>query len=90
MKEIYVCTNYRHLSAQPSCAARGSEALLEMLQTAISERQLDCQVMPSVCMGHCQKGPNIKVLGEPCCHHMDDKGVVALLDELAQDPGNQL
>lgn len=46
--------------------------------------------MPSVCMGHCQKGPNIKVLGEPYCHHMDDKGVVALLDELAQDPGNQL
>jgi len=80
--KIYVCTNTRPLSGQPSCGGRGSEALLLILQAEIAARQIDCEAIASVCMGHCEKGPNIKVSGQSCRHGVDPAGVLALLDEL--------
>ena len=61
MKEVFVCTNHRKFSDQPSYAARGSELLLDFLKSEVSLRDLDIDVESSVCMGHCDKGPNIKL-----------------------------
>ena len=61
MKKFFVCTNHRKFSDQPSCAARGSELLLDFLKSEVSLRDLDIDVESSVCMGHCDKGPNIKL-----------------------------
>jgi NADH:ubiquinone oxidoreductase subunit E len=87
VKQIFVCTNHRGLSGQASCGARGSESLLALLQTELRNRSLDYLATSSVCLGHCEKGPNIKVLGEGCNHEMDQKGVFQLLDELEKAQG---
>tara|TARA_R110002072_G_scaffold1369_6_gene11252 strand:- start:9159 stop:9416 length:258 start_codon:yes stop_codon:yes gene_type:complete len=80
--KIFVCTNTRPLSGQPSCGGRGSEALIVQLEAGIRNRNMNCEVKPSVCMGYCEKGPNIKVAGQTFCHGVDSNGIVALLDEL--------
>jgi NADH:ubiquinone oxidoreductase subunit E len=72
----------RPLSGQPSCGGRGSEALLLMLKSEISVREIDCEAIASVCMGHCNHGPNVKVAGQSFRHGVDAAGVLALLDDL--------
>ena len=54
-----------------------------MLQSEIATRQIDCEAIASVCMGHCDKGPNIKVAGQSFLHGVDSAGVLALLDDLS-------
>ena len=44
MKEVFVCTNHRKFSDQPSYAARGSELLLDFLKSEVSLRDLDIDV----------------------------------------------
>ena len=80
--KVFVCTNTRPLSGQPSCGGRGSVALLDQLKSEIRLRKMDSEVHASVCMGHCEKGPNIKVAGQAVRHQMDAEGVLTLLDEL--------
>lgn len=88
MLEIIVCTNHRPVSGQPSCGARGSEALLALLCAGIEARQLNCRARASVCLGHCEKGPNVRVLGQPFQHGMNEAGIEHLLDELAEHQQN--
>jgi len=83
MKKIYVCTNHRKFSNQPSCAARGSESLLGFLQSEVSLRGLDVKVESSVCMGHCEKGPNIKLSAGDFVHGATQE----LANELLQKIG---
>ncbi len=82
--KIYVCTNKRPLSGQPSCGGRGSEELIALMEHEISLRGADLQIKTSVCMGHCEKGPNIKVAGQATRHEMDQIRVYQLLDELVR------
>ncbi|MDG1207532.1 MAG: (2Fe-2S) ferredoxin domain-containing protein [Pseudomonadales bacterium] len=78
MKKVFVCTNHRKFSDQPSCAARGSESLLDFLKSEVSLRDLDVEVESSVCMGHCAKGPNIKISDGDFIHGANQD----LVDEL--------
>ncbi|MBL4680024.1 MAG: (2Fe-2S) ferredoxin domain-containing protein [Pseudomonadales bacterium] len=81
MKKIFVCTNFRPFSGQPSCAFRGSEKLLEFLKDEIKFRKLDFIVEPSVCLGHCPRGPNIKPAGEDFIHEANVEKLYQWLDK---------
>jgi NADH:ubiquinone oxidoreductase subunit E len=63
MKKVFICTNFRPFSGQPSCAYRGSKQLLSYLEQEIKSRGLDITIEASICMGHCPKGPNVKPSG---------------------------
>jgi (2Fe-2S) ferredoxin len=54
MKKLLVCTNFRANPNKPSCAARGSKAILASLQ----QQNLMIEVAESPCMGFCEVGPN--------------------------------
>ncbi|MFT7687059.1 MAG: NADH:ubiquinone oxidoreductase subunit E [Candidatus Azotimanducaceae bacterium] len=81
MKKIFVCTNFRPFSGQPSCAYRGSEALVGFLKEEIGKRKLEIAVETSVCMGHCPLGPNIKPGGEDYIHEADQTKLLVWLDK---------
>lgn len=66
--QILVCVNTR-MGDAPSCGALGSRALLEPLQQAVAQRGIDLDVVASVCLGQCSKGPNIRIVpGGPFAH----------------------
>ncbi len=64
---VFVCTNQRpDGSARPSCAARGSEGVLEALK-AESKRQgvgRDVRIQKSGCLDICERGPAAVVYPE--------------------------
>ena len=56
-----VCINRRFRADEASCAKRGSEALAEALETGIRERRIAIKLERSICMGHCQTGPTVRL-----------------------------
>lgn len=85
MKTIVVCTNFRPFTHQPNCAQRGSKELADWLEAEIASRGLDAKVDRSVCLGHCQQGPNVRLLGQDFYHEATQAGLVTLLETLAED-----
>jgi NADH:ubiquinone oxidoreductase subunit E len=79
---LIACVNFRPFSGQPSCAFRGSRALWDWLEAEIRQRGLDISIERTVCMGHCEEGPNIKVHGGDFIHHADKEKLTELLDRL--------
>jgi len=82
-KFVMVCVNRRFRADEASCAARQSRALADALEAGIRERKIDIRIERSVCLGHCQKGPSIRlapggrfILGKSIAD------VPSLLDEL--------
>ncbi len=80
---VLVCINRRFRGDQPSCAARGSEAVADAIEAGIADRKINVQLERSICMGQCTKGPTVRFapggrfnLGT----HLED--VPAMLDEL--------
>ena len=58
MKQIcFVCQNV-------DCKSRGSEQLMNELDSRIAARSLDVEVKPYLCFGACELGPNIVVYPE--------------------------
>ncbi|MEX0942105.1 MAG: (2Fe-2S) ferredoxin domain-containing protein [Pseudomonadales bacterium] len=84
---LIACVNFRPFSGQPSCAFRGSRELWDWLEAEIRSRGLDITVERTVCMGHCENGPNIKVQGGDFVHHADKEKLTALLDRLQREQG---
>lgn len=65
---LRVCRNTRW-GDKPSCGGRGSEHVLLALADAVRRAGLDAAVEETVCLGHCGKGPNVKILpGGAVCH----------------------
>ena len=58
---IVVCVNRRFRADQPSCAARGSIAVAEALESGVEERRLAVRVERICCLGECQRGPTVRV-----------------------------
>ncbi|CCQ73812.1 (2Fe-2S) ferredoxin domain-containing protein [Magnetospira sp. QH-2] len=58
---IVVCVN-RRLPPQASCAGRGSESLADYMEAEIVRRALPVRVKRLVCLGHCQKGPTVRLV----------------------------
>lgn len=82
MQKIYVCTNLRKVGGQPSCGARGGDNLITLLQHAAAEQGLQVEVKASVCFGHCEKGPNVKALGQPFWHGVTEQDIPDILNSL--------
>jgi predicted metal-binding protein len=82
MTELIVCINLRPFAGQPSCAARGSRDLADYLEQAIACRKLDTKVQRVVCLGHCQRGPNVRIAGGFFIHEANTARLDALLDAL--------
>ena len=82
MKTIFVCTNLRPFTTQPSCAQRGSEAVASWLEEEIERRGLNAHVERSICLGHCLYGPNVRLLGGDFYHTATEKSLAPLLDLL--------
>ncbi len=83
--ELVVCVNFRPFSGQPSCAFRGSKALADWLEQEIRTRELNIGVERIVCMGHCSKGPNVKVKGGDIIHEATTEKLGKILDQLAAE-----
>lgn len=66
-RHLLVCTNNRGAeSGKPSCAMRGSEALLSSLKQAVKEAGLGdaVWVTKSGCLKHCSQGPTVMIWPE--------------------------
>ena len=81
-QRVYVCTNLREATGQPSCAGRGRVKLIEGLEAGIKRRGLDIEVKSSVCFGHCDKGPNVKMTGKAFNHAFSEEQIDEFLDSL--------
>jgi len=62
MKTIMVCVKQRN-DKQPSCAARASATLALQLEQQIAAAKLPLRVQRFSCLGLCDAGPNIKIVG---------------------------
>ncbi|HYD34044.1 MAG TPA: (2Fe-2S) ferredoxin domain-containing protein [Methylophilaceae bacterium] len=60
-KKVLVCVNYRANQAHPSCAARGSEAIADALEQALSQHLPGLKVERLNCLGQCGAGPNVRL-----------------------------
>ena len=60
-KFLMICVNRRFRADEASCAARGSQALADALELGIQQRKIDIKIERSVCLGHCQIGPSIRL-----------------------------
>ena len=76
--EIYVCTNLRMSGA--SCAGRGSHEVLKALRQCPRVQDGAVAARESVCMGYCDQGPNVKVLGGDFYHEQAPGNAEALVD----------
>ncbi len=78
-----VCINRRFRADEASCAKRGSEALADALEAGIQARRIAIQLERSICMGHCQTGPTVRLApGGRFFHGPRLDQLDALLDEL--------
>lgn len=76
--EIYVCTNLRMSGA--SCAGRGSHDVLGALRKCTRAQDGTVSVRETVCLGYCDQGPNVKVMGGEFYHEQSPDDAEALLD----------
>jgi NADH:ubiquinone oxidoreductase subunit E len=61
-KKIIVCTNYRANPNNPSCVARGSKEIMAALTLQLAEKDIPAMVEESPCLGHCEIGPNLRLI----------------------------
>ena len=59
-RTVLVCINRRFRGDQPSCAARGSEAVADAIDAGIEARNIKVKLERSICMGQCTKGPTVR------------------------------
>lgn len=87
MKNIIVCVNYRANPDQPSCAARGSEAIARCIEQEIARRELPLSVERVICLGCCRQGPNVRLAPDGrFFHHFNTGDIAQLLSEADCDP----
>ncbi|QNM94793.1 (2Fe-2S) ferredoxin domain-containing protein [Chitinimonas koreensis] len=84
MKTIMVCIKRRY-APNPSCAARGSEALAARLEAEIAARGLPLRVHRFPCLGMCEDGPNMKIVGGELFHHVGEAELPAVLAAALDD-----
>jgi len=60
--KILICVNRRFKHDEPSCAARGSFAIAEAIETGVKDRNIDIEVERFICFGQCHKGPTVKLV----------------------------
>ncbi|WP_028455622.1 (2Fe-2S) ferredoxin domain-containing protein [Chitinilyticum litopenaei] len=66
---IGICV-HRRLKGQPSCAALGSPQLLTALRDRLASAGRLADVFPMGCLGNCERGPNVKIVGGELLHEV--------------------
>ncbi|MBF0448162.1 MAG: (2Fe-2S) ferredoxin domain-containing protein [Magnetococcales bacterium] len=61
MNITLIACNKDRTTGKPSCAGRGSEALITQLEEAINKADLPVSVDRVRCLGECLKGPNMRI-----------------------------
>jgi len=59
-RSVMVCINRRFRGAQPSCAARGAEAVADAVEAGIAARRIAIKMERVICLGQCTKGPTVR------------------------------
>jgi len=60
-KKVLVCVHRRLTDAKPSCGARGSARIAELLEREITGQNLNIAVERLICFGMCTRGPNVRL-----------------------------
>lgn len=82
-RKVVVCVNYRGNPNQPSCAARGSEAIAVALEEALAQRSLEITLERFICLGQCEAGPNVRLTpGGPWYHALTLQDIPMLMAEI--------
>jgi (2Fe-2S) ferredoxin len=82
-RKVIVCVNHRANPDQPSCGARGGEAIACSLEKALSHHQPGIRVERFNCLGQCDSGPNIRLSpAGPFYHHLTVQDVPGLVAEI--------
>ena len=58
---LLICVNKRHDLSRPSCGYRGGIELADALEAGIAERGLPLEIERIHCLGHCQRGPTMRL-----------------------------
>nr|CRH06214.1 putative ferredoxin, 2Fe-2S [Candidatus Magnetococcus massalia] len=78
---IMICINLRP-GTRPSCAAMGSEALLEPMRAAVQAANLDIDVQELRCFGECEKGPNVRIApGGPFYRYTKEENIPEIIED---------
>ncbi len=80
--KVLICTHYRHNPRQPSCAARGSLAILKQLQIHIESAQLAVHIETIQCLGNCQQGVNVRIVGGKFFQHVTIQDIPIIIEHL--------
>ncbi len=84
---IFVCASFRtNGGSQGACFRKGSNSLLQYLQTELEDRDmLDVMVSSTGCLSRCEHGPVMVVYPEGYWYgDVDEEKVDAVLDALAE------
>lgn len=83
-KSLIVCVNERLTASRTSCALRGSREMAERIERYIQREQLDVLVQRLQCLGHCNKGPVMRLVpGGEFLLGTDEKSVMERLRAFA-------
>ena len=64
MFSVRICINKRlNTDKLPSCAARGSRGLADLLERRILDEGIPAEIIRGPCMNNCLIGPNLKIQG---------------------------
>ncbi len=75
---LFVCTHRRSSIQNPSCGGKGSEKLLELLQLATKESEVNVEAI--CCFGHCTEGVVVKIAPNgDFYHHVTQSDIPKLL-----------
>lgn len=86
--QILICVNRRFQGDEPSCAARGSVAIAEAIESGVLARRIDIEVERVLCFGHCHKGPTVKLAPRDFVFGTTLDMVDGILDQLETTCGN--
>ena len=76
---IMVCVNWRPDKSM-CCSGRGSEAMADLIEARVKAQGMRVSVERSVCMGHCVRGMNVRLVGGPIFHHFKETDMEALFE----------
>lgn len=81
MRSILICTHYRANPNQPSCGARGAQALKQALADSVVNQGLALGIVEIQCLGECEAGPNMRLIPSgPIFHHVDLEQLATIID----------
>lgn len=80
---LVVCINERLGSAQRSCVASGSLALIRQLESMIAAEKLAVPVVRRECLGRCEEGPVMRFApAGPFFTGVDEAALGTIVDQL--------